>query len=115
MHSATQPENFLSVIWRASKGLGLKFLLVFLFDTMVHIAEHRDETSEDFPWRKRSHLLRHRALATRRLVLEPCAPHGGTRQCRRPELRQGMPPPERSLRPESSCANYQAPRPRQGL
>jgi hypothetical protein len=24
-------------------------LLVFLFDTMVHIAEHRDETSEDFP------------------------------------------------------------------
>jgi hypothetical protein len=26
----------------------LKFLLVFLFDTMVHIAEHHDETSEDF-------------------------------------------------------------------
>jgi hypothetical protein len=24
-------------------------LLVFLFDTMVHIAEHRDETSKDFP------------------------------------------------------------------
>jgi hypothetical protein len=31
------------------RGLGLKFLLVFLFNTMVHIAEHRDETSEDFP------------------------------------------------------------------
>jgi hypothetical protein len=30
------------------RGLGFRFLLVFLLDTMVQIVEHRAETSEDF-------------------------------------------------------------------
>jgi hypothetical protein len=61
------------------------------------------------------HLLRHRALAIRRLVLQPCALHGGTRQGGHPGLRQEIAPPERSLRLENCCANCPASRLRQGL
>jgi hypothetical protein len=31
------------------RGLGIRFLLVFLLDTMVHIVEHHDFMPEDFP------------------------------------------------------------------
>jgi hypothetical protein len=30
-------------------GFGIRFLLVFLLDTMVHIVEHHDFVPEDFP------------------------------------------------------------------
>jgi hypothetical protein len=30
------------------RGLGIRFLLVFLLDTMVHIVEHHDFVPEDF-------------------------------------------------------------------
>jgi hypothetical protein len=59
---------------------------------MVHIAEHHDETSKDFPMEEEPHLLRHRVLAARRLVLQPCAPRGNTRQRGRPGLHQGLLP-----------------------
>jgi hypothetical protein len=46
VQSATRPERFSPPTFGAlGRGLGLKFLLVFLFNTMVHIAEHRNETS----------------------------------------------------------------------
>jgi hypothetical protein len=40
--------DFLSTIWRARKGPGFRFLLVFPLDTMVHIVEHQDFMLEDF-------------------------------------------------------------------
>jgi hypothetical protein len=49
VHSATRPEISSLTFGAPGRGLGIRFLLVFLFDTMVYIAEHRDETSEDFP------------------------------------------------------------------
>jgi hypothetical protein len=49
VHSATRPEISSPTFGVPGRGLGIRFLLVFLFNTMVHIAEHRDETSEDFP------------------------------------------------------------------
>jgi hypothetical protein len=49
VHSATRPEISSPTFGAPGRGLGSKFLVVFLFDTMVHIVEHRDETSEDFP------------------------------------------------------------------
>jgi hypothetical protein len=49
VHSATRPKISSPTFGAPGRGLGLKFLLVFLFDTMVHITEHRDETSEVFP------------------------------------------------------------------
>jgi hypothetical protein len=61
------------------------------------------------PWRRRLHLLRHRALAIRRLVLQPCAPHGSARQDACPRRRQGIPLPGHSLRPESCCATSPPP------
>jgi hypothetical protein len=61
------------------------------------------------------HLLRRRALAIRRLVLQPCALHGGTHQGGHPGLQRGIPPLERSLRPENCCATCLASRFRQGL
>jgi hypothetical protein len=49
VHFATRPEISSPTFGAPGRGLGSKFLLVFLSDTIVHIAEHRDETSEDFP------------------------------------------------------------------
>jgi hypothetical protein len=49
VHSATRPEISSPTFGAPGRGLGIRFLLVFLFDTMVHFSEHRDETSEDFP------------------------------------------------------------------
>jgi hypothetical protein len=49
VHSATRPEICSPTFGAPGRGLGIRFLLVFLFGTMVHIAEHCDETSEDFP------------------------------------------------------------------
>jgi hypothetical protein len=49
VHSATRSDICSPTFGAPGRGLGIRFLLVFLFDTMVHIAEHRDETSEDFP------------------------------------------------------------------
>jgi hypothetical protein len=49
VHSATRPEICSPTFGAPGRGLGFRFLLVFLFNTMVRIAEHSGETSEDFP------------------------------------------------------------------
>jgi hypothetical protein len=49
VHSATRPEISSPTFGALGRRPGIRFLFVFLFDTMVRIAEHRDETSEDFP------------------------------------------------------------------
>jgi hypothetical protein len=48
VHSATRPENIPSTFGVPGRGLGFKFLLVFLLSMMVQIVEHRAETSADF-------------------------------------------------------------------
>jgi hypothetical protein len=64
---------------RQGRGLGIRFLLVFLFDTMVHIAEHRDKTSEDFPMEEEATSSTPHSSGHRRLVSQPCALRGSTR------------------------------------
>jgi hypothetical protein len=79
---------------------------------MVHIAEHQDETYEDF-------LLEGTASATSLNSDCPapqlCAPHGSTHWCRRPGLHRWSLPPERSPQPGSCCVTHQAPQPHWGL
>jgi hypothetical protein len=48
VHSATRPENSSPTFGAPGRGLGFRFLLVFLFNMMVQIVEHRAETSDDF-------------------------------------------------------------------
>jgi hypothetical protein len=48
VHSATRPEIFSPTFGAPRRGLGFRFLLVFLLSMMVQIVEHRAETSEDF-------------------------------------------------------------------
>jgi hypothetical protein len=47
VHSATRPEIFSPTFGMLGRGLGFRFLLVFLLGMMVQIVEHRAETSED--------------------------------------------------------------------
>jgi hypothetical protein len=49
VHSATRPEISSLTFGMPGWGLGIRFLLVFLLDTMVHIVEHHDFIPEDFP------------------------------------------------------------------
>jgi hypothetical protein len=49
VHSATRPEISSPTFGARCKGLGIRFLLVFLLDTMVHIVEHHDFVLEDSP------------------------------------------------------------------
>jgi hypothetical protein len=50
VRSATRPENFpLRHLARQVGALGIRFLLVFLLDTMVQIVEHHDFDPEDLP------------------------------------------------------------------
>jgi hypothetical protein len=82
---------------------------------MVRIAEHRGETSEDFPMEEEA------ASSTPQSSGHPKLGAGVMRPARQltPVQASRIPsedaPPERSLRPESCCTTYQAPRPRQGL
>jgi hypothetical protein len=48
VHSATRPEISSPTFGAPGRGLGFRFLPVFLFGMMVRIIEHRTETSEDF-------------------------------------------------------------------
>jgi hypothetical protein len=48
MHSATRPEISSPPFGAPSRGLGFRFLLVFLLSIMVQIVEHRVEASVDF-------------------------------------------------------------------
>ena len=48
MHSATRPEISSPTIGALGRGLGTRFLLVFLLSMMVQIVEHRAETWVDF-------------------------------------------------------------------
>jgi hypothetical protein len=48
VHSATRPENSSPTFGALSRGLGFRFLLVFLLGAMVHIVEHHDFMPEDF-------------------------------------------------------------------
>jgi hypothetical protein len=48
VHSATRPEISSLTFGAPGRGLGFKFLLVFLPSMMVQIVEHRAETLEDF-------------------------------------------------------------------
>jgi hypothetical protein len=48
VHSATQPKISSLTFGAPGRGLGDRFLLVFLLSMMVQIVEHRAETSEDF-------------------------------------------------------------------
>ena len=49
MRSATRPEISSPTFGPQGRGLGIRFLLVFLLETMVHIVEHHDFILEDFP------------------------------------------------------------------
>jgi hypothetical protein len=48
VHSATRPEISSLTFGAPDRGLGFRFLLVFLLSMMVQIMEHRAETSKDF-------------------------------------------------------------------
>jgi hypothetical protein len=48
VYSATRPEISSPTFGAPGRGLGFRFLLVFLLSMMVQIVEHRAETSEDF-------------------------------------------------------------------
>jgi hypothetical protein len=48
VHSATRPEISSPTFGAPGRGLGIRFLLVFLFEMMVQIVEHHADTSEDF-------------------------------------------------------------------
>jgi hypothetical protein len=48
VHSATRPEISSPKFGALGRGLGFRFLLVFLLSMMVQIVEHRAETLEDF-------------------------------------------------------------------
>jgi hypothetical protein len=47
VHSATRPEISSPTFGAPGRGLGTRFLLVFLLGIIVHIVEHRDVASED--------------------------------------------------------------------
>jgi hypothetical protein len=49
VRSATRPEISSPTFGPQGRGLGIRFLLVFLLETMVHIVEHHDFILEDFP------------------------------------------------------------------
>jgi hypothetical protein len=46
--SATRPEISSPTFGALGRGLGFRFLLIFLLDTMVRIVEHHSAASEDF-------------------------------------------------------------------
>jgi hypothetical protein len=48
VHSATRPEIFSPTFGAPGRGLGFRFLLLFLLGMMVQIVEHRADTLEDF-------------------------------------------------------------------
>jgi hypothetical protein len=48
VHSATRPEISSPTFGAPGRGLGCRFLLVFLLSMMVQIVEHCAETLEDF-------------------------------------------------------------------
>jgi hypothetical protein len=48
VHSATRPEISSPTFGMPGRGLGFRFLLVFLLSMMVQIVEHHAETSADF-------------------------------------------------------------------
>jgi hypothetical protein len=48
VHSATRPEISSSTFGAPGRGIGFRFLLVFLLSMMVQIVEHRAETTGDF-------------------------------------------------------------------
>jgi hypothetical protein len=48
VHSATRPKISSPTFGAPGRGLGIRFLLVFLLDMMVQIVEHRADTLEDF-------------------------------------------------------------------
>jgi hypothetical protein len=48
VHSTTRPEICSPTFGAPGRGLGIRFLLVFLFGMMVQIVKHRADTSEDF-------------------------------------------------------------------
>jgi hypothetical protein len=48
VHSATRPEISSPTFGAPGRGLGIRFLLVLLLNTMVHIVEHHDFLPEDF-------------------------------------------------------------------
>jgi hypothetical protein len=49
VHSATRPKISSPTFGVPGRGLGFRFLPVFLLDTMVHIVEHQDFIPKDFP------------------------------------------------------------------
>jgi hypothetical protein len=49
VHSATRPEISSPTFGAPGRGLGIRFLLVFLLDAMVHIIEYHDFIPEDSP------------------------------------------------------------------
>jgi hypothetical protein len=48
VHSTTRPEISSPTFGVPGRGLGFRFLLVLLFNAMVHIVEHHDFMPEDF-------------------------------------------------------------------
>jgi hypothetical protein len=48
VHSTTRPEIYSSTFGALGRGLGIRFCLYFLLNTMVRIAERRGETTEGF-------------------------------------------------------------------
>ena len=112
MHSATRPEISSPTFGALGRGLGFRFFLVFLLDTMVHIVEHHDFMPEDFPVEEEARLPHHGPPTALRLVLLLCTLRGSTLLRRHPE-RQGLRLGP-CLQPGSCYATLLAPRPRRG-
>jgi hypothetical protein len=113
VHSATRPEISSPTFGAPGRGLGFRFLLVFLLDTMVHIVELHGGASEDFLMEEEAALSMPRASS--RPVPGAAAMHAVQQPLplSHPGRRQGL-HPVRYLQPRSCCATLQAPRPRWG-
>jgi hypothetical protein len=103
VHSATRPGISSPTFGAPGRGLGFRFLLVFVLDTMVHIVEHHDAASEDFLMEEEAASSMHWAPAAQRLVLLLCTLRSSTLPLRRPGRRQGL-LSVHCLQPGSCCA-----------
>jgi hypothetical protein len=79
VHSATRPEISSLTFGAPGRGLGFRFLLVFLLDAMVHIVEHQDFMPEGFMLEEEAASFTPRATTSLRLVQRLlCTLHGST-------------------------------------
>jgi hypothetical protein len=113
VHSATRLEISSTTFGAPGRGLGSRFLLVLLLNTMVHIVEHHDFLPEDFVMEEEAASSTPRPPTSRRLMRPLlCTLRGSTLLRKRPGhlgLCLG-----RYQQPESCCATLLGPRPPRG-